>query len=614
MAWAAGCPSRHRVIRRGDPPNPTGWFEETVVGKRFPAHVRRRFEAFEDKRRGGGSTMNVLGVNAVFHDPAAALVIDGVTVAAAEEERFSRRKHGKPPVAFSTWELPEQAMHWCLEHAGLEPCDLDAIAYSYDPRLALAPDQPGADDWEHLRTLYAQRSPRFLRSALPGVDSRRLRFVAHHVAHAASAHIASPHERSAVLVADGRGERASSLLAHGVGGEIRPLAAQPLPHSLGLLYEDLTAHLGFHRSSDEYKVMALASYGEPRFADQLRELVSTDGEGGYRVAPVDFERFAPALAAGGELDEAHADLASSVQLRLEEVLLELSRYLHERTCERALTMAGGVALNCVANRRLLAEGPFEEIWVQPAAGDAGTALGGAMTVAAQLGEDVVPIEGADLGRGFADHELEQQLAVAQLAHQRSRDIAEEVAEVLAGGGVVAWFQGRSEFGPRALGHRSLLADPRAASNLERLNDIKGREQFRPVAPMVLLERAHEIFEGAIPSPYMLFTHRVREEWRDRIPAVVHVDGTARVQTVDRRREPLVARMLEAFERRTGVPVVVNTSLNTAGRPMVDHPRDALEVFGSAPVDALAIGPCLVHRAGIATTAGTASGDSAGVAA
>ena len=555
--------------------------------------------------------MNVLGVNAVFHDPAAALVIDGVTVAAAEEERFSRRKHGKPPVAFSTWELPDQAMRWCLEHAGLEPCDLDAIAYSYDPRLALSPSEPGADDWEQLRTLYARRAPRFLRSSLPGVDSRRVCFVAHHVAHAASTHIASPHERSAILVADGRGERASSLLAHGVGGEIRPLAAQALPHSLGLLYEDLTAHLGFHRSSDEYKVMALASYGEPRFADELRKLVPTDGAGGYRVAPVDFERFAPALEAGVELDAAHADLASSVQLRLEEVLLHLSRFLHERTGERTLTMAGGVALNCVANRRLLAEGPFEQIWVQPAAGDAGTALGAAMAVATQLGDDVAPIEGADLGRGFADDELEGFVEVAELAHERPDDIAEEVAEVLAGGGVVAWFQGRSEFGPRALGHRSLLADPRAAGNLERLNDIKGREQFRPVAPMVLLERAQEIFEGAIPSPYMLFTHGVHDEWRDRIPAVVHVDGTARVQTVDREREPLVARMLEAFERRTGVPVVVNTSLNTAGRPMVDHPRDALEVFGSAPVDALAIGPCLVRRAGIAAppaVARAASGD------
>jgi carbamoyltransferase len=546
--------------------------------------------------------MKVLGVNAVFHDPAAALVLDGTTVAAAEEERFSRRKHGKPPVAFSTWELPEQAMRWCLEEAGLEPGDLDAVAYSYDPGLALAPAAPGSDDWEELRTLYVRRAPRFLRTALPGLDPARVRFVPHHVAHAASTHIASPHDRSAVLVADGRGERSSLLLAHGRGGDVEPIATQALPHSLGLLYEELTAHLGFHRSSDEYKVMALASYGEPGFLDELRGLVVIDGRGGFRVAPIDFARMAPPLRAGERFGSVHADLASSVQRRLEEVLLELAGFLHEQTGERALTMAGGVALNCVANQRLLAEGPFDDVWVQPAAGDAGTALGAAMAVAAQLGDDVAPIDGVDLGRGFSDDEIEAVLATAALPRARPEDLADEVAEVLARGDVVAWFQGRAEFGPRALGHRSLLADPRDAANLERLNDIKGREQFRPVAPMVLLERAAEIFEGAIPSPYMLFTHDVRAEWRDRIPAVVHVDGTARVQTVDREREPLLARMLDSFDRRTGVPVVVNTSFNTAGRPMVDHPRDALECFGSAPVDALAIGPCLVRRAGVATGA------------
>jgi carbamoyltransferase len=271
--------------------------------------------------------MRVLGVNAVFHDPAAALLVDGVTVAAAEEERFSRRKHGKPAVAFSTWELPEQSMRWCLETAGLRPEDLDAVAYSYDPELALAPTAPGADDWEELRSLYVSRAPRFLRTALPGLDPARVRFVPHHLAHAASTHMASPHERSAVLVADGRGERASLLLAHGRGNAIEQVATQPLPHSLGLLYENLTAHLGFHRSSDEYKVMALASYGEPRFLDELRRLVMTDGQGGFRVAPIDFARMAPPLRAGGDFEAAHADLASSVQRRLEEVLLELAGVL-----------------------------------------------------------------------------------------------------------------------------------------------------------------------------------------------------------------------------------------------------------------------------------------------
>ena len=258
-------------------------------------------------------------------------------------------------------------------------------------------------------------------------------------------------------------------------------------------------------------------------------------------------------------------------------------------------MAGGVALNCVANSRLLEEGPFEQVWVQPAAGDSGTALGGALHVAQALGDRITPMHGADLGRGFTEDDIESWLVTAKVPYERPADIADAAAEVLADDGIVAWFQGRSEYGPRALGHRSLLAHPGHARNLERLNDVKGREQFRPVAPMVLAHRASEVFDGPIPSKYMLFTQRVRPEWVDRIPAVTHVDGTARIQTVDHADEPLVARMLEGFARRTGLPVVVNTSLNTAGRPMVDDPRDALEFFGSAPVDALAIGPFLVRR-------------------
>jgi carbamoyltransferase len=536
----------------------------------------------------------VLGINAVFHDPAAALVVDGRIVAAAEEERFSRRKHGKACVPFSTWELPEQAIAWCLRRAGLAPGDLDAIGYSYDPALAPAPDDITADEWEGLRTLYVERAPRFLASL--GLDADKVRFVAHHVAHAASAHLAAPFASSAVLVVDGRGERASHLAGHArADGSLEVLAAQRLPHSLGLLYEELTEHLGFRRSSDEYKVMAMASYGAPRFLDALRELVRPSGDGGFTVAPVGWEAFAPRLADGEDWTPAHADLACSVQARLEEVLLELARWLHQQTGEPSLTMAGGVALNCVANSRLWREGPFDAVWVQPASGDSGTALGAALRLARDLGDRVRAMPGADVGRSWDDDELETALRTARVPYEHPRDIAEAVAEVLARDGVVAWFQGASEYGPRALGRRSLLADPRSAANVERLNDVKGREQFRPVAPMVLEQRAAELFDGPLPSPYMLFTHRVRDGWRERIPAVVHVDGTARIQTVSPLREPLVAAMLGAFERRTGVPVVVNTSLNTAGRPMVDDPRDALECFGSAPVDALALGPFLVRR-------------------
>jgi carbamoyltransferase len=540
--------------------------------------------------------VRVLGINGVFHDPAAALVVDGRTIAAAEEERFSRRKHGKEPVPFSTWELPVQAAAFCLEHAGIGPAELDAVAYSYDPSLAAAGDHDiVANGWERLRTLYVQRAPLFLRTALPGLDPARVRFVPHHVAHAASAGLASPFQNCAVLVLDGRGESTSFLAGRYESGRLEIFSTQALPHSLGLVWEEATFHLGFRRASDEYKVMALAAYGRPTHLDALRRLVRTDGHGGFITEPIDWAAFAPKTNGEGSWSEPHADLAASVQARLEEVLLELAWWLHNRTGATRLAMAGGVALNCVANSRLWERGPFAEIWVQPAAGDAGTALGAALHVACELGDEPLPMQTAALGRSFTDAELTAWLERSAVPYERPSSITDEVAELLASDRVVAWFQGRSEYGPRALGQRSLLAHPGRADNLERLNDIKGREQFRPVAPMVLADRAAEIFEGPLPSPYMLFTHRVRHGWRARIPAVMHVDGSARIQTVDRSSQPLVAELLDSFERRTGLPVLVNTSLNTAGRPMVDDPRDALECFGSAPIDAMAIGPYLVKR-------------------
>jgi carbamoyltransferase len=518
--------------------------------------------------------MRILGVNAVFHDPAAALVVDGEIVAAAEEERFSRRKHGKQAVPFSTWEVPEAAARWCLDAAGLRPEDLDAVAYSYDPDLAPQPNGDiTADGWEGLRTLYARRAPLFLSSALPGLAPERVRFVAHHVAHAASCHLAAPHPSSAVLVADGRGERASMLAGHARDGALEVLAEQRLPHSLGLLYEEATEHLGFRRSSDEYKVMALAAYGRPRHLDRLRTLVRVEGLG-VLTDPVPWAELSPRRTGGddGPVDEADADLASSVQTLVEEVLLELARRLHRATGEEALVMAGGVALNCVANSRIAEEGPFRHVWVQPAAGDSGTALGAALHVAYDMGDHVRPMGTAALGRGWDDAAIEDHLRRNRVAFTRPADLPAAVADVIAAGGVVAWFQGRSEFGPRALGRRSLLASATRPDMTDRLNAVKGRERFRPVAPMVHARAAAEILEGPLPSPYMLFVHRVREHWRDRIPAACHIDGTARAQTVDPDSEPLVARLLDEVERREGVPVVVNTSLNTGGRPMVDDPR------------------------------------------
>lgn len=542
--------------------------------------------------------MRILGINAVFHDPAAAVVVDGEIVSAAEEERFSRRKHGKQSVPFSTWELPVAAARWCLERAGLKPEDIDAVGYSYDPWLIDGQDTdlPGLDgDWEDLRTLYAQRAPRFLASALPGLDPETVRFVRHHVAHAASASLASPFTDSAVLVVDGRGELTSMLAGEDRDGKLDVLATQQLPHSLGLLYESLTEHLGFARSSDEYKVMAMASYGQPRFAPRLRELVYATGDGGFRTDPVDWTEFAPPRT-GHDLDPVHADLACSVQRVLEEVLLELVDWLRARTDSDNLCLAGGVALNCVANSKIAESGGFDNVWVQPAAGDSGTALGAALAIAAEAGEPITPMTTAALGRSWTDTEIARILDAAGVRYEEPDDFAAVVGDALADNQIVGWFQGRSEYGPRALGGRSLLADPRDVGNLERLNNVKGREQFRPVAPMVLADRAAEIFSGGpLPSPYMLFVHDVAPDWRDRIPAVTHVDGTARIQTVDTGQRRLHA-VLTHFAECTGVPVIVNTSFNTAGRPMVDSPQDALECFGGSPIDLLAIGPFVIRRA------------------
>jgi carbamoyltransferase len=347
--------------------------------------------------------VRILGINALFHDPAAALVQDGVTVAAAEEERFSRRKHGHRPVPFAAWEQPELAARWCLEAAGIEASDLDAVTFSFDPALARPADELGLHDpWDHLRQTYARQAPSFLATALPGLDPERVQFIPHHVAHAASAALAAPDPDTDVLVLDGRGECASHLAGTYLDGRLTVHAGQQLPHSLGLLYEDLTEHLGFLRSSDEYKVMAMASYGRPRFLDELRRRVTVDGAGGFRTDRVDWSALAKRLAPGEEWTEDHADLASSAQHRLEEVLIELAQWLRARTGGTRLAMAGGVALNCVANTRVLEESGYDELWVQPAAGDAGTALGGALHLAAQCGEAPQPVPSAALGGSWWD--------------------------------------------------------------------------------------------------------------------------------------------------------------------------------------------------------------------
>ncbi|MFL1378915.1 MULTISPECIES: carbamoyltransferase family protein [unclassified Nocardiopsis] len=546
--------------------------------------------------------MRVLGVNAVFRDPAAALVVDGRTVAAAEEERFSRRRHGKDPVPFSTWELPVQAMLWCLEEGDLAPSDLDVVTYSYHPDLA-DPEGPGQDaDWEHLRLFYVERAAHFLAQALPGLDRRRVVFVPHHVAHAASAVLAAPPfeggRDAVVFAADGRGESTSHLVGASTGGRLEVLSRQPLPDSLGLVYEELSEHLGFGRSGDEDEVVALACKGEPSMLGVVREHLRFEGGGRVRARALEvpWDVLAPRRDPGAEPVQEHADLAASVQEALEETILGVLDWAYERTRLRRLTMAGGVAFNCAANSRVHRDGPFDDVWVQPAAGDAGTALGGALYAAAKAGDDPRPMPGADLGRSWDEHEVEALLCDAGVAFERSADLPAAVAAALADNALVAWFQGRAEFGPRALGRRCLLAHPGDAANLHRLSRVTGRGPFGPVSPMVVQERAPEIFfDGPLPSPYGLFAHRVARRWRGRLPAVVNANGTARVQTVSPASDPLTARVLAEFEGRTGLPVLAGTGLATPGRPMVDSPWDALECFGSAPVDVLAIGPFLVRR-------------------
>jgi len=524
--------------------------------------------------------------------------------------------------------LPFHAIDDCLKQAGIVLADVDHVAYSYDPYLLLGrrggdatitlPLEPSAHPtpeeweaaWDPLFLSSIVNAPRQLADGAPHHLKERFRdvrpdgpfrwrFVAHHLAHAASAFHVSPFREAAVMTLDGRGEKATTGYAVGRGTELEWLGQVHMPHSLGLLYEDVTDYLGFLRSSDEYKVMALASYGKPRFANEFREIVRLGDGGRYTIEPTRLEeRFGPKRLRGGPLEARHYDIAHSLQLVLEETVLELSKWLHETSGRDDLCMAGGVALNCVMNARIRDLGPFRRIWVQPAAGDAGTALGAAVWVdAMERGDGERPhvMDHAYLGPSFDDDEIEGFLKWSKLPYRRLDDVANQTAEILARDEVIGWFQGRMEFGPRALGARSILASPINPDMQTRLNEIKDREDFRPVAPVVLEEEAPEWFEGAGISPFMLFIHDVRPEKADRIPAARHADGTARIQTVNRSQHPLYYDLIKAFAQRTGVPVLINTSFNTRGEPIVCAPRDAVESFWTSPLDALVIGSFLLEK-------------------
>ncbi|MEO6887365.1 MAG: carbamoyltransferase C-terminal domain-containing protein [Ktedonobacteraceae bacterium] len=572
--------------------------------------------------------MYTLGINAVYHDPAACLVKNGVVIAAAEEERFTHIKHGKRPIPFSTYELPFHAIDYCLREADITLAEVEHIAYSYDPFLLLGshrdeasitlPLEPTAHPtpaewdsaWDPLFLASIVNAPRHLAGGAPHHLQARFRgaradgpyrwhFVEHHIAHAASAFHASPFAEAAVMTLDGRGEKATTSYSIGSGNQLRWLGQVDFPHSLGILYEQVTEYLGFLHSSDEYKVMALASFGAPRYLDEFREIVRPGAQGDYTIQPPRLlERFGPARVKGGPLEQRHYDIAHSLQVVLEETVLELATWLHEASQSENLCLAGGVALNCVMNARLRDRGPFKRIWVQPAAGDAGTALGAALWIdALERGDNErrYHMHHAFLGPAYSDDEIEQFLRWSKLPYRRLSNVAEETAEILAQDKVIGWFQHRLEFGPRALGARSILASPIHADMQARLNEIKDREDFRPVAPVVLEEEAANWFVNADNSPFMLFVFDVRPEKAERIPAVRHVDGTARIQTVNRQQHPLYYDLLKAFQQRTGVPVLVNTSFNTRGEPIVCSPRDAVECFWTSPLDALVIGSFLLEK-------------------
>ena len=571
--------------------------------------------------------MITLGINAVYHDSAACLVRDGVVVAAAEEERFTRIKHGKRPLPFTTWELPYHAIDYCLREAGIELADVDHVAYSFNPKLLLKhhahgetialPLEPSAHEtaadwispWEPLELAYVLNAERQLVDGAPHhlkqryASAKSLRhwrwhYVEHHLAHEASAFLAAPYDHCAVLTLDGRGELATTSYGHYAGGHYERIGQVHMPHSLGLLYEQLTDYLGFLHSSDEYKVMALASYGEPAYAQVFRRMVAIGDDGRYTVVAGDFaEHFGPRRERGGPLEQRHYDLARSLQLVLEESAIALAAWLQRRTGAQNLCMAGGVALNCVMNARIRDAGLYRNVWVQPAAGDAGTALGAALWTDWQQrgGARAWTMEHAYLGPEYGAEEIEAFLQRAKLRYRRLTNVAEETAAILAQDKIVGWFQGRMEFGPRALGGRSILASPLSPDMQQRLNEIKDREDFRPVAPVVLEEQAADWFLGAGVSPFMLFVHEVAPDKADRIPAVRHVDGTARIQTINRSQHPLYHDLVAAFGRRTGVPVLVNTSFNTRSEPVVCTPRDAVECFWTSPIDALVIGPFVIEK-------------------
>jgi carbamoyltransferase len=559
----------------------------------------------------------VLGVNSVYHESSAALVRDGKVLAAAEEERFNRRKHGKPALVDNADDLPVESIRFCLRHAGVTGADLDAVAYSFDPDLRrelFRPDplgQPGgwgSEEGEAEFLAGLGRVPDRLAEVVGHDLTGRLRWVPHHVAHAASAYYPSGFDSAGVLVADGIGEAATTVLYAGEGGRLTMLEELRYPDSIGFVWEKLSAFLGFSEY-DASKVMGLAGYGDPhalepafgKFLDLDGALFGVDPDVlRFRLPDIEpLRRLLGDPRTSGPIDSRHADIAAALQEATNRTMLRLAAHLHGLHPTPNLCLAGGVALNCTANYLVKERSPFTETYVPPAPHDAGTAVGAALHIAAteSASGPTGPVT-TYLGPGYAEEEILAAVDAAGLTARRSPDIAAEVAGLIAAGNVVGWFQDRMELGPRALGNRSLLADPRDAGMRQMLNrKVKHREDFRPFAPSVLAEEADAWFHLGRPSQAyasMLFTCPVRADKAQRIPAVLHVDGTARVQTVDRADNPRYHRVISAFADLTGVPMVLNTSFNDS-EPIVCSPVDALHTFLGTRIDAVALGDHLVER-------------------
>ena len=595
--------------------------------------------------------MDLLGISAFYHDSAACLVRDGAIVAAAQEERFTRTKHDPS--------FPAGAIAYCLDAGGIAPDAIDLVAFYDKPLLkferiletflAVAPRGFGAflagvPAWLRQKL----HLPREIDRRLVGYTGRYV-FCEHHESHAAAAFFPSPFDEAAILTVDGVGEWATATYGVGRGNRVELTDELRFPHSLGLLYSAFTFFAGFKVNSGEYKLMGLAPYGRPRFKRAILEkLIDLKADGSFRLdmsyfnylagrtmTSRKFERLfeGPPRRPEGPLTQREMDLAASIQAVTEEIMLRCARHVAERTGMRRLVLSGGVALNCVANGRILREGIFEDLWIQPAAGDAGGALGAAMFVWHQLlgnerrADNVHDRQqGSLLGPAWSDDDARRFLEDAGAvfhAHDDEDELLERIVDALEAGKVVGHFHGRMEFGPRALGNRSILGDPRSATMQSILNrKIKFRESFRPFAPSVLAERAREWFDlpAGQESPYMLLTAPVRAARRiespdapdansarngaverllgavrSQIPAVTHVDYSARVQTVDAGRHGRYARLLERFAERTGCPVLINTSFNVRGEPIVCSPDDAWRCFLNTNMDVLVLGNCMVHK-------------------